>query len=89
MVGVLLKALTFQANEVWPLFVGELSSVTVMVTLYGLAASASSARVPEILPVEELIDKPEGNPVALKVSVSPSLSAALTDRLITSLVIPV
>ena len=68
---------------------GEPSSVTVMVTAYGLLSSASSEMVPEILPVEELIDKPEGNPVALKLKVSPSLSAALTERLITSLVVSI
>ena len=65
MVGALLKALTFQVKEVCAFLVGEPSSATIIVTLYGLAASASFARVPEILPVEELMASPEGNPLAL------------------------
>ena len=44
---------------------GEPLSVTVTVTLYGLESLASSEIVPEIRPVEELMDKPVGNPVAL------------------------
>ena len=89
MVGALLKVLTFQVNEASALLAGSLSSVTVMVTEYGLLSPASSEIVPEIRPVDESMDNPAGKPVALKLSVSPSLSAALTGRLITSLVMPV
>ena len=63
MVGALLKALTFQLKEAWALL--ALSSVTVMVTLYGLLSSASSEMVPEMRPVLRLIDKPLGKLVAL------------------------
>ncbi len=44
---------------------GSPSSVTVTVTVYGLESLASSEIVPEMRPVDELIDKPMGKPVAL------------------------
>ena len=48
-VGALLKALTFQVKEAWAFLLGDPSSVTVMVTLYGLEPAASSEMVPEIM----------------------------------------
>ena len=65
-------ALTFQVKLVLSLSV---PSFTVTITLYVLALPA--AKVPEMVPLLASIDKPVGNPVALKVNVSPSASLAV------------
>ena len=56
---------TIHANDILALLAGSPSSVTVTMTLCGLLSDASSEIVPEMRPVEELIDKPLGKPVAL------------------------
>ncbi len=54
-------------------------SLTVMLTEYGLFVTALLPIVPVISPVEELIDRPPGRPVAAYVSVSPSMSVAAAE----------
>ncbi len=51
-------------------------SRTVTDTEYGLPAAAPNPIVPEMIPVEVLIDNPAGNPLAANTNTSPSASDA-------------
>ena len=74
--AVMLTALlTFQLNVVW---VALVPSSTITVTLYGPLSAAPAPRVPLMVPVLGLIDRPGARPSAAYFKVAP-LSEAVID----------
>ena len=63
-------------------------SVAIIVTTYGPLADVPGGNVPVIIPVSGSIDKPSGNPVAVKVKGSPSISSNPPETSTGSIVAP-